>query len=48
MAALQRQARALGDPTRHEIYRFVLAAPTVDPTSSIDPYGGLPDLIGDL
>jgi len=28
-----------------EIYRFVLAAPTA--ASSIDPYGGLPDLMGD-
>lgn len=27
MSGLQQQARALGDPTRHELYRYVLAAP---------------------
>ena len=30
-----------------EIYRFVLNAPTADPSASIDPYGGLPEQIGD-
>jgi len=29
-----------------EIYRFVLATPT-DAASSVDPYGGLPELMGD-
>jgi predicted ArsR family transcriptional regulator len=27
VSGLQQQARALGDPTRHELYRYVLAAP---------------------
>jgi predicted ArsR family transcriptional regulator len=27
VSGLQRQARALGDPTRHEIYRYILDAP---------------------
>ena len=30
-----------------EIYQFVLNAPAADPAASIDPYGGLPELIGD-
>ncbi|HQA77337.1 MAG TPA: TetR/AcrR family transcriptional regulator [Propionicimonas sp.] len=30
-----------------EIYRFVLAPPSPDAASSVDPYGGLPEIMGD-